>query len=48
MIVMMVLLLTGVLDTPLTFLREGLIGLMDPIAIWPYRLLVGLYFGEAR
>ena len=47
MIAMMVLLLTGVLDTPLTFLREGLIGLMDPIAVWPYRLLVGLYFGEA-
>ena len=44
MIVMMLLLLTGVLDWPLTVLREGLINLLNPICSWPFRLLTAIYF----
>lgn len=44
MIALMVLLLTGVLDGPLNFLREGLVGLMDPIVQMTIDLLAGIYF----
>lgn len=42
-ILLMVLLLTGVLDAPLTFLRDGLIDLLSPIGLWPYQVLYRIY-----
>ena len=42
MILLMVLLLTGVLDTPLEFLRGGLTDALEAIGAWPIRLLYNL------
>ena len=42
MIMLMVLLLTGVLDTPLEFLRGGLTDALEAIGAWPIRLLYNL------
>lgn len=44
MIALMVLLLTGVLDTPLTFLRSGLIDWLSGVCSWPFDWLVSIYF----
>lgn len=44
MILLVVLLLTGVLDTPLSFLRDGLIQLLSPVGLWPYDVLYNIYF----
>ena len=44
MILLMVLLLTGVLDTPLSFLRDGLLDLLTGVCFWPFDVLVGIYF----
>ena len=43
MLAMMVLLLTGVLDTPLTILRNGLTGFLEPISQWTLELLLTLH-----
>ena len=43
--VLMVLLLTGMLDIPLNFLRQGLIGLLAPISEWTLALLCALHIG---
>lgn len=42
MVVLMILLLVGVLDTPLTFLRSGLLNALSAICWFPYTLLSGL------
>lgn len=44
MFVLMALLLTGLLDVPLNFLREGLLGLLLPISEWTFELLSALHF----
>ena len=44
MILLMVLLLAGVLDTPLSFLRDGLLDLLTGVCFWPFDVLVGIYF----
>lgn len=44
MILLAVLLLTGVLDGPLSFVQQGLIDLLNPIARWPYDLLCHIFF----
>ena len=44
MILLMVLLLTGLLDTPLSFLRDGLLDLLTGVCFWPFDVLVGIYF----
>ena len=43
MYALVVLLMTGVLDKPLDFLREGLIGLLVPISEWTLELLAALH-----
>lgn len=43
MLVLMVLLLTGTLDIPLNYLREGLIGLLAPISQWTLELLMAIH-----
>ena len=43
MIAMMVLLLTGVLDTPLNILRNGLTGFLAPISGWTLELLMAVH-----
>ena len=43
MFLLMGLLLTGMLDVPLNFLREGLTGLLVPICDWTYDLLFALH-----
>ncbi|MEA4966273.1 MAG: site-2 protease family protein [Oscillospiraceae bacterium] len=43
MLVMMALLLTGVLDTPLLFLRNGLLSGLQQLSAFPFDLLVKLY-----
>ncbi len=43
---LMGLLLLGVLDGPLTVLREGLLEGLSQICLWPFDVLVSLYFGE--
>ena len=45
MFLLMALLLTGLLDVPLNFLREGLIGLLVPISEWTVALLYALHIG---
>ena len=45
MFLLMALLLTGLLDVPLNFLREGLIGLLVPISEWTMALLYALHVG---
>ena len=42
MALLMLLLLTGVLDTPLEFLRDGLLNGLEAIGTWPVRLLLAL------
>jgi len=44
MILLMVLLLSGLLDTPLSFLRDGLLDLLTGVCFWPFDVLVGIYF----
>lgn len=44
MIVLMVLLVSGVLDTPLSFLRDGLLDALASVCLWPFDVLVGIYF----
>ena len=43
MLAMVVLLLTGVLDTPLNILRDGLTGFLAPISGWTLELLLTLH-----
>lgn len=43
MLLLMGLLLTGTLDVPLNFLREGLTGALVPICDWTYDLLFALH-----
>ncbi len=43
MLALMALLLTGVLDLPLNFLREGIIGLLAPISEWTLELLLAIH-----
>ncbi len=43
MLLLMVILFTGVLNTPLVFLRNGLLDLLSQPAWLPFRLLVRLY-----
>lgn len=43
MVALMVLLVTGALDVPLDFLREGLIGLLLPISQWTLELLIAIH-----
>ena len=43
MLLMMALLLTGALDIPLNFLREGLVGILAPIAQWTLELLNAIH-----
>ena len=43
MIALMVLLLTGVLDIPLNFLRDGLTGFLAPISQWTLELLSAIH-----
>ena len=43
MLVLMALLLTGVLDIPLTILRDGLTGLLAPISGWTLELLMTMH-----
>ena len=42
MALLMLLLLTGVLDTPLEFLRDGLLNGLEAIGTWPVQLLLAL------
>jgi Zn-dependent protease len=42
MALLMLLLLTGVLDVPLEFLRDGLLNGLEAIGTWPVRLLLAL------
>ena len=44
MLLLMGLLLTGMLDVPLNFLREGLLGLLLPISEWTFEGLSALHF----
>ena len=43
MLLLMVLLFTNVLDTPLEFLRGGLLDALQAIGDWPVRLLLALH-----
>ena len=43
MILLMVLLLTGVLDTPMNYLRDGLMGFLVPISGWTLELMTALH-----
>ena len=45
MYLLMGLLLTGLLDVPLNFLREGLLSLLVPVSKWTFELLSALHFG---
>lgn len=45
MFLLMGLLLTGLLDVPLNFLREGLLILLAPVSEWTFELLSALHFG---
>ena len=40
--IVMLLLLTGVLDVPLEFLRDGLLNGLEAIGTWPVQLLLAL------
>lgn len=44
MVALMVLLLTGVLDTPLFFLRDGLLDGLSVVCLWPFDVLKEIYF----
>lgn len=43
MILLVVLLLTGVLDAPMNFLRDGLMGFLVPISKWTLEIMTALY-----
>jgi len=43
MFVLMALLLTGILDVPLNFLRDGLTGFLAPISEWTLELLTAIH-----
>lgn len=43
MFLLMGLLLTGILDIPMTFLRDGLIGFLAPISEWTLEMLTALH-----
>ena len=43
MVLLAVLLLTGVLDTPLGFLRDGLTGALEAIGTWPADLILNAF-----
>ena len=43
MLLLMVLLFTNVLDTPLEFLRGGLLDALQAVGDWPVRLLLALH-----
>ena len=43
MILLMVLLMSGLLDQPLSFLRDGLLDLLVGVCFWPFDVLVGIY-----
>lgn len=43
MLLLMALLLTGALDMPLNFLRDGLIGFLVPISEWTLELLIAVH-----
>ena len=43
MVLLAVLLLTGVLDTPLSFLRDGLTGALEAIGTWPADLILNAF-----
>ena len=43
MLLLMGLLLTGILDIPMNFLRDGLIGFLAPISGWTLELLAALH-----
>ena len=43
MVLLAVLLLTGVLDTPLSFLRDGLTGALEAIGTWPADLILDAF-----
>ena len=43
MLLMVALLMTGVVDIPLNFLRDGLIGLLAPISQWTMELLTAIH-----
>lgn len=43
MLLLAVLLLTGVLDTPLTFLRSGLTDALEYIGMWPAELILNAF-----
>ena len=42
MLLLMLLLLTGALDTPLEWMRDGLLGMLEAGGAWPVRLLLAL------
>lgn len=42
MILLMVLLITGVLDTPLSTMRNFLLTVLYPLAVWTYEMLAGI------
>ena len=42
MVVLMVLLLTGILDTPLSFMRDVLLTVLSPLAVLPFEWLAGI------
>lgn len=44
MLALMALLLTGVLDIPLNFLRDGIVSLLAPISGWTLELLMSVHF----
>lgn len=44
MFLLMALLLTGVLDTPLAFVRGLVLDGLSAIGLWPYDVLYGIYF----
>ena len=43
-LLLMGLLLLGVLDTPLSLMREGLMEMLSALCLWPYEALVSIYF----
>ena len=44
MILLMVLLLSNVLDTPLFFLRNALLDSLMAVCLWPFDVLRSIYF----
>ena len=44
MVILMVLLTSGILDAPLSVLRDGLLDGLASVCFWPFDVLVGIYF----